>query len=158
MLDDQSIARYARQIVVPGIGAAGQEKLLAATARVVGSARGCEQAARYLRAAGMRVTDGAAGFDIAIVADVASLDDATLRILARSGRAVCWYELDAQGFRCGVHPNAPLPAVGAHDGAPDREEREERAEHDAAACDAAALACAIVLGLPSDRSLVAFGD
>ena len=36
-LDDQRIARWARQLLVPGFGAAGQERLMAARVRVVGA-------------------------------------------------------------------------------------------------------------------------
>jgi molybdopterin/thiamine biosynthesis adenylyltransferase len=55
LLDDAAIERYARQIVVPGIGAAGQEKLLESTVLLVGHPRGCATAALYLRAAGVNV-------------------------------------------------------------------------------------------------------
>lgn len=171
--DDEKIERYARQIIVPGIGAAGQRKLLAATALVIGDARGCEQASLYLRAAGVTVVDwpavmqrdaatrervaGAAshagamvaaeigGVDVAIAADARVLDDATHRALVACDRPVCWYATDDAGFTSGVHPGAPLPQRDA-----DRFSQAglSAAVHDAGACDAASIACAILIGLP----------
>lgn len=45
--------RYARHLRLPEVGARGQERLLAAAARVVGSGRAAEEAALYLCAAGV---------------------------------------------------------------------------------------------------------
>ena len=142
MLDDDAIARYARQIVVPGIGAAGQEKLLRTTVLVVGHPRAVAQATLYLDAAGVRVTGAGAGeADVAVLAGVASVSPALLAALASSSLPLCWYCVDAHGFTAGVHPSAPLPA------APQECAHEPDAVHDVAACDAAACACAIALGL-----------
>jgi hypothetical protein len=151
VLDDQAIARYARQIVVPGIGAAGQQKLLASTVLVLGNERGCRQAALYLRAAGVRVLeettdDDKPDVDLVIVADAATIDETTKAIVANLGRPVCWYSADLDGFTSGVHPDAPLPlsteAIDAN-----RQPEINGAIHDVAACDAASIACAILLGL-----------
>ena len=35
-LDDAALTRYARQVIIPGLGAAGQERLLAARVLVIG--------------------------------------------------------------------------------------------------------------------------
>jgi hypothetical protein len=149
VLDDDAIARYARQIVVPGIGAAGQGKLFASAALVLGNGRGCEQAALYLTAAGVRVfvkpqdLPAATTIDVAIACDATALDDAAHASLLGWNAPVCWYVLDRGGFTSGVHPDAQLPAAAPRtlDGATD-------ALHDAAACDVAAVACAILVGLP----------
>ncbi|HXC52705.1 MAG TPA: hypothetical protein VN634_17610 [Candidatus Limnocylindrales bacterium] len=154
MLDDDAIARYARQIVIPAVGAAGQEKLLASTVLVVGNPRGCAQAALYLRAAGIRVTnstsDGA--FDLAIAADAASLDSRLRRELIESKRPVCWYALGENGFESGAYPDAELPQ---QETAPAKSDRAASG-HDAAACDVASLACAILLRLPHRASAEIF--
>ena len=147
MLDDEAIARYARQIVIPGIGAAGQEKLVAATVLVVGHRLGVRQASLYLRAAGVRVVDSAnERFDVAIAACPSSLDAGLRRMLEESDRPVCWYEIDPTGFTSGVHPESAM--------SPQRRDAcdEDRLEHDAAACDAAGVACMTLLGL-SDHPL-----
>lgn len=147
MLDDDAIARYARQIVVPGIGASGQEKLLAATVFVSGDARGVAQARLYLEAAGLRVRDDdPASADVAIVAGTGSVPAPLLSSLASGSAPVCWYALEDDGFTAGVHPGAEMPP-SSPDLAPPRDARTARL-HDAAACEAASAACAIVLGLP----------
>jgi hypothetical protein len=56
-LSEEQIERYARQIIVPGIGAEGQKTLCAAEIFVDGHAAGRTVAAQYLRAAGMRVPE-----------------------------------------------------------------------------------------------------
>ena len=154
MLGDEHVARYARQIVVPGIGATGQEKLLESTVLVAGHPRGCRAARLYLEAAGASViaeTDALAGapFDVAIVAG--SPGAALQALLDNRAVPLCWYEIEANGFVAGVSPTARASwqqgsgAVGeaaAHCGSQD-----DSALHDAAACDAAACACAIVIGL-----------
>lgn len=145
MLDDDAIARYARQIVVPGIGASGQQKLLAATVFVSGDTRGVAQARLYLEAAGLRVTaDDPASADVAIVAGAGSVPPSLLSSLASGRIPVCWYALAEDGFTAGVHPGAALPVPAP---APPRDAESARL-HDAAACEAASAACAIVLGLP----------
>ena len=152
MLDDEAIARYARQIVIPGIGAAGQEKLLAATVLVVGNARGVRQASLYLAASGVLVATSLSDtidFDVAVVADIGAIDESTRTSLVTRGSPVCWYRVDEHGFTTGVHPPTPLPV-------------EENARlnggrgHDAAACDVAGLAAAIVAGLPCRRETTPF--
>lgn len=147
MLTDDEIARYARQIVIPGIGASGQEKLLASTVLVVGCARGIAQASLYLAASGVRVVaDVDEAFDAAIVAEVSSLEAGARTRLLESTRPLFWYVADEDGFRSGMHPAAPLPAA-ARDCS---EEWSDAPWNDAAACDVAALACAHLVGLRFD--------
>ena len=154
MLDDDAIARYARQIVIPAVGGAGQEKLLTATVLVVGDVRGCEQAALYLRAAGLTVIHASDdhAFEAVIVANTDALDrDLRDRFIA-SGVPICWYTLRSDDFVSGVHPDAPLPVasqspVAAH---------ANSALHDAAACDSASVACAILIGMSCSKEAQTF--
>lgn len=148
VLDDNAIARYARQIVVPGIGAAGQQKLLSSTVLIVGNGRGCDQAQLYLRAAGVRVlravTPGGLGdADVVVVADATTLDEPMRRALLERDTPICWYAVEENAFTAGVHPTVPLPLSRNSAAA-----SADAAVHDAAACDAAAVACAILIGLP----------
>lgn len=157
MLDDDTIARYARQIVVPGIGAAGQERLLVAVVLVVGQERGAAQAALYLTAAGLRVISSPeqGAFDLVVVADASGIEPHIRSAVLAAGRPTCWYRLDQEGFSSGVHPAAALPLpANAVTGTTD--DPVEESLHDAAACDVAALACAIVLGLPHRQALTDF--
>jgi adenylyltransferase/sulfurtransferase len=52
-LTEEGIARWARQLLVPGFGAAGQERLMAARVRVVGADTSAEAALVYLVQAGV---------------------------------------------------------------------------------------------------------
>jgi len=152
LLDDAQIERYARQIVVPGIGAAGQEKLLNSTVLVVGHPRGCATAALYLRAAGVTVVSSAdtRQVDVVLVADTAVLDEVQCSALLSLARPVCWYSSNEDGFTSGVHPYSPLPPVRSTRGfAVDMAQ-------DAAACVAASDACAIVCGLLVRREELRF--
>ena len=146
MLDDDTIERYARQIVVPGIGAAGQETLLHSTVLVVGHLRGCRTAGLYLRAAGVHVESGISVVDAVVVCDASVLDEAGREEICSLHVPVFWYATDRDGFTSGVHPGACLPAAAA---APALEAPDDRdSVHDAAACEAASAACATLLGLP----------
>jgi hypothetical protein len=148
VLTDDEIARYARQIVVPGIGAAGQEKLLASTVLVVGNARGVAQASLYLRASGVRVVNdvGAGDYDVAVVAAADSIEEPLRQVLLETCRPICWYVCDERGFRSGIHPAAVLP---------ERRTQIEAAAmtspDDAAACELSGLACALLLKLPGSQ-------
>ena len=157
MLGDDAIARYARQIVVPGIGAVGQERLLATTVIVAGHPRGVAQATLYLEAAGVRVVGHERheleDAQVAIVAGVDSIADPLLALLASCGKPVCWYRIDGDGFTSGVHPESPLPSSPSSPSCPacPASPASPAEWHDAAACDTAAIACAIILGLPHRR-------
>lgn len=52
-LSDDRVARYARQLLVPGFGEAAQERLLAARVRVVGAGASASAALVYLAQAGV---------------------------------------------------------------------------------------------------------
>jgi hypothetical protein len=85
VLSDEQIDRYSRQIVLPEVGAAGQERLLAASAVVHGAGALAATAARYLVGAGIgRVSVEPAGLaeelrrlnpDVAISTDRAARAD-----------------------------------------------------------------------------------
>src|SRR5579875_1620842 len=53
VLSDQQIERYARQIILPGIGGRGQEKLLASRLYILGFESGMEASLAYLVGAGI---------------------------------------------------------------------------------------------------------
>jgi hypothetical protein len=157
MLDDEAIERYARQVVVPGIGASGQERLMGTTVRIVGHPRGIAQAGLYLAAAGLRVSEEESPSpDLLLIADIDSLPESLLAQAYSLGIPVCWYALTPEGFRSGVHPDSPLPLSASTSTTPPAF-RTPPAWHDAAACDAAALACAVAIGLEFRREIVAIG-
>lgn len=113
-LDRDDLIRFARQVVLPEVGEAGQRRLGAAAVEVAGDGATAETAAIYLRAAGVgRVTP------------VAEADGSAVRILDIGGKSVALgIQADAAG-RAGVvrlpgdarpAPTLPLPvqrALGA---------------------------------------------
>src|SRR5689334_15594173 len=111
MLTDEQVERYARQIIVPGIGAAGQQKLLDSTVLVVGEEHGCRQARRYLEAAGVRTIDAGAAlcgdaFDVVIACGANSLGQDVDKILGARSIPIAWYALEPDGFVAGIAPGA----------------------------------------------------
>ncbi|MEZ4269803.1 MAG: hypothetical protein R3F39_25880 [Myxococcota bacterium] len=52
-LEPTQVARYARHLLLAGVGRAGQERLLAAGVRLLGEGLAAEEAATYLAAAGV---------------------------------------------------------------------------------------------------------
>ncbi len=54
-MNDAEVRRYSRQILLPEVGGAGQERLLSARVRVLGHARALSTAAAYLEAGGTQV-------------------------------------------------------------------------------------------------------
>ncbi len=210
-LDDESIERYARQIIIPGIGAEGQGKLLAATVVLLGHPRGVEQASLYLRAAGVSVSSRSDGPGIEslrgrgrkatqtstsiacyIVAGVEHSDLNQIEHARKTSVPIVWYTFEPDGggcgFVCGVHPQAPLPdlfsdcrnygALPSHRRTQDHgpsgldfparySDRSRQAggydkhlrqwRHAVAACDAAAVACALILGLAVRQDAIYIG-
>jgi molybdopterin/thiamine biosynthesis adenylyltransferase len=53
MLAEQQVARYSRQIILPGVGGKGQQRLLSASAAIIGEGQMATTAALYLVAAGL---------------------------------------------------------------------------------------------------------
>jgi hypothetical protein len=157
-LADAEIELFARQIIVPGIGAAGQARLCAGRVALAGEIAGVNAAERWLRALGCSVVrigadgdlateagrgDEHAGFDCSILAGVRIAGAAEgLRAVAPRTPLV-WYALDGAHLAAGVvAPDTPLPdfhSVGAFTPAP-------APLHQVAACDAAATAAALILG------------
>jgi hypothetical protein len=145
LLDDAAIERYARQIIVPGIGAAGQETLLRSNVLVVGHPRGCATASLYLRAAGVRLVSEVDQANVIIVADANAAGLSLHTRVTASKAPACWYTISDGVFVAGLHPHSPLPppeagTVGAGDSP----------LHDVAACDAASAACALLIGIERD--------
>jgi hypothetical protein len=108
--------RFARQLALPEVGAAGQERLLAARAAIVGDGLAAETAARYLAAAGvgaLRLLGSAAtvAWDDALRG---SNPDVALEHAARPADGAAWMEaLDGVAIvvRADFDDDALLPAA-----------------------------------------------
>jgi hypothetical protein len=112
-----SATRFARQLALPEVGAAGQERLLAARAAIVGDGLAAETAARYLAAAGvgalrLLAAPGATeGWDAALRG---SNPDVALEHAARPADGAGWMEaLDGVAIvvRADFDDDALLPAA-----------------------------------------------
>jgi molybdopterin/thiamine biosynthesis adenylyltransferase len=73
VLAEQQVARYSRQIIVPGVGGKGQQMLLSASVAIIGRGQMAATAALYLIAAGVG-TISVGGPDDIDLADLAALN------------------------------------------------------------------------------------
>lgn len=104
-LSEDQIERYARQIIVPGIGAEGQSKLCSSVVFVEGHPDGIRVAKQYLRAAGVRVPDATNPghrVDCVVIAGTSEIPAERFELLIRSAPIVAWYELTERGLRGGL--------------------------------------------------------
>lgn len=119
MLRPDQRVRYLRHLLLEGVGAAGQERLLAASVTVVGEGRAAEEAALYLIAAGVGRVVVARGLAAALAARARDMNpDVTLtaaegRRNLLGGRAV----VDAPGASRREGVMAALAALVALAGA-----------------------------------------
>jgi hypothetical protein len=94
-LTERQQERYARHLLLDGLGGEGQERLLAARVRVHGGGRAARWAARYLAVSGvgsLSLDDGAAAEEcVALSPDVHLSRDAELDVAAEDdgGPAAC---------------------------------------------------------------------
>ncbi len=151
-LDDRQLERYARQVIIPGVGARGQQLLLASRVLVMGRDDGREIAADYLSRAGVGLASpDDETIDCAIVCDLESLTHAQLSELAACTYPVVCYTLAATTIHAGTYirgeDEAPHP-FHRHPPLP-RPDTETSGSMPAvvrfAACDAAASAIAVLL-------------
>jgi len=146
-LSDQDIERYARQIVIPGIGAAGQERLIRTRVLVCGRPDGAEVARRYLETAGLQICESGEQetADAVLLADPGP--DCDMASLPAS-LPVAWYRLQGTTIRSGVAPGAAAALAAAGEAAPEETEQHPECQilHAVAACDGAATIIALTLG------------
>jgi adenylyltransferase/sulfurtransferase len=91
-LSDEQIDRYSRQIIVPGIGGRGQERLLAARVLIAGEDDVARTAALYLAGAGVGRIDLLAPRTWAnsLAADLADLNPGVrVEVVDRADRSAC---------------------------------------------------------------------
>ena len=143
-LTDEQIDRFARQIIVPGIGAVGQERLCSTRVRVLGDPTGCRYAQAYAQAVGMQVTE--ADDDYRVFAGT-SATPWPLPTGARPAPITAWYRLTPDGWHAGLwRPTDPIPQGRDTDDAL----AESEALHAAAAADAINSLVGLVLGWSDD--------
>lgn len=112
-LTDEQIDRFARQIIVPGIGAVGQERLCATRVRVHGDPTGCRYVEAYARAVGMQISAGEADYQVLAGTAATTHSPASEH---RQPAATAWYRLTARGWTSGLgrscEPTGRLPVEG----------------------------------------------
>lgn len=145
MLGDDDLERYARQIVVPGIGAAGQARICSSRVVVTGDPEGVACTERYARAVGFRTGSHEAGpVACVLVAGASALDRRSPDSLLGLHCPTLWYELSPTGIRTGVIP----PGSNSGEEEPQRPAGPPSGDpllHQLAAADLVASAVGVVL-------------
>lgn len=144
-LGDSQLERYARQVIIPGVGVAGQERLLAGRVLILGEERERDITAEYLTRAGVTISlSPSERVDCVIGCRVESIDSGDLVAAAKTGAPLLWYSLSGRTLTAGV--------LSPYDGHRPIERVERTDHHDGAclgalaACDAAATALSVLLG------------
>jgi hypothetical protein len=155
-LDDETVERYARQIIVPGIGAAGQAQLLATNVAVFGHPLGVDAARAYLTAAGVRVVTVPFGetADCVLLADLRGPTYEREIPPCSIDTPIAWYELRGPIVAGGLATRATLPRFASTPALVEAiEDPCTIVAHRIGASDAAGLALAAILGwvAPGER-------
>lgn len=146
-LTDEQIERFARQIIVQGVGAEGQLRLCTAEVFVDGHLEGRRTAERYLRAAGARVATATApppNLSCVVLAGTNDLVPERMTTLLNAAPLIAWYALVGRTIRAGLaSAEMTIPDVPARDGA---RSRHAVLAHRIAGADVATTAVAALLG------------
>lgn len=104
-LSEDQVERFARQIIVPGVGAEGQLRLCAACVFVDGHPEGRRIATQYLRAAGVTVyvaTPPPTRPDCVVLAGASDLSPGRVSMLIDASPLVAWYTVVGRTVRGGL--------------------------------------------------------
>ena len=147
-LDDRQLERYARQIIIPGVGADGQARLLAGRVLVVGYGPERAVAAEYLTGSGVNIcTSVGEPIDCIVACRLDAVTDDELTQLGTQDAALVWYILGGRELAAGsvvrFDGRRPTHALST---ATKTRNPEESALGSLAACDAAASTIALLLG------------
>jgi len=160
-LDAESVERYARQIVVPGVGAIGQMRLCAATVAIVGNDHGASAASAYLEAAGLKVCQPPFPhpIDCVVVADESGLGALVALPPTLPEAPIAWYSLRGTTIRCGLR-RAKDPSAGGDVACPSEtvDDPLHVALHRIGGADAAGMVTSALLGwiAPGEHHEIAF--
>ena len=143
-LSDSQLERYARQVIIPGLGADGQERLLASRVLVLGKDDQRAAASDYLCRAGVTTTEAfEENVDCTVICDVGAVSDEELAALGLLGSPLIWYTLAGRKLTTGRLRNFEGMRPSALD--PPKTDDYDPALGSLAACDAAASAIALLL-------------
>ena len=148
-LSDEQVERFARQIIVPGVGAEGQLRLCTAEVFVDGHPEGRRVATQYLRTAGVIVHDSTnppPRLDCVVLAGLNALPMRRLQTLSEAGPLLAWYTIADGVLRGGLsNPGHPFPVPSRGNDAPS-ERRSSLLQHRIGGADVATTAIAALLG------------
>lgn len=141
-LSDAEIERYARHVIVPGVGASGQERISRSRLAVFAAPDAETYLLAYARAAGFQVSRAVEPApDCAIAAGLHALDSNALTALRELHCPIVWY-----AFLGARLVGGRLARGGALPAAPQAAPPPDPAMNAPAAADAVASAIAMVLG------------
>ena len=149
VLDDETVERYARQIIVPGVGARGQARLLTTTVAVLGHPAGVDAARAYLVAAGVHVVTApfSAPADCVVLADAREPARERELLPCSADTPIAWYEIRGPFLAGGVATRDTLPHFSSGNAGPESTENPYTlVAHRIGASDAAGMAVAAILG------------
>jgi len=147
LLSDRDTARYARQIIVPDVGAKGQARLRASTAAILGEGPGALAARDYLAAAGLTIARPpySRPVDCVVVTDCDLASTPLALPLATPDAPFAWYALDGTALTGGVTTSSGFGATALRPRARRRGDAAAVALHRVGGADAAASAIAALL-------------
>jgi hypothetical protein len=151
LLSDSDIERFARQIVVPDVGARGQERICASTVCILGDPVGAGCAEVLARATGFR-TVRRLDDEVACIL-VAGIDNLASEHLAAVDRPTFWYEVTSGGLRFGSRAPGDSTAA-AQSGEPGS---ADPLLHSLGAAELVSTAVAFVLGWQETQTRYTLG-
>jgi len=154
-LGDNQLERYARQVIIPGVGTVGQEKLLASHVLVVGYPPERAIAQEYLAGAGVNVcTSVDEPVDCIVACRLDAISDDELARFGNRDTALAWYVLTGRDLTAGCiarfdgrRPTLLRPTEN------ELHAPETDALGSVAACDTAASTIALLLGWQSEPEI-----
>ncbi|MEE8312308.1 MAG: hypothetical protein V3R77_08625 [Candidatus Binatia bacterium] len=153
-LSDADVELFSRQIIIPGLGATGQARLMASSVFVLGDDPASTFARRYARAAGLQIAKDPASASCSVVGIETRLTTEQRNRLERARSPILWYRVDRDGLHAGVvHRVADLassftPSTLVAAATEPTDEAPRRAMLAVAACDAIASVIGLLLDWP----------
>jgi len=143
-LSDGDLERYARHVIIPGVGVSGQARLLRARVAVAGHGSSAAICTRYLERCGVTIVrEAAPPPDCYTAVGIDEIDETLLHLWGETRRPLVWVALRAGRLLRGYEPafDGVRPMARRR-----REIPRDLAAETAAACDAANRVLSALLG------------
>jgi hypothetical protein len=155
LLDDRQAERFARQIILPEVGARGQARLCSSRVAIVGTGPGADAARAYLEAAGVAVPTApyVGRVDGLVITDVLRARERGALPPCAAESPVSWYSLAGTTLHAGTTTASLARTVCTNAPSSSEGRAASLALHRLGGCDAAAAMLAALLGWsPSGES------